>query len=148
MAPQHFWVDMSSEQGEWMRTKRELKKGGRYHEVWNRADSSGSADIDQVFVVSSPTNNGQYADINKLMRKALFPVKYMPGTKTEVLRESESEALFVWHTPNGHHSVVRITAQPDRLHAITYLHKGTKLSEEEISRRSEFLDTLKLTYCK
>lgn len=146
MLPQHFHVDMEKQEGEWVCTRSEVRDNGRYYEVWNRADLPEGSELEQVFIVSSPTSKGHKVSMNKLMRKSLFPVKYMPGTRTQVHRETANEAVFAWHTPNGHQSIVRLLVHPEVYHSITYLHKGEKLADEETQRRVNFLDTLKLTF--
>ncbi len=147
MLPKHFHVDMQTEEGEWSCTKSAIRKGS-YYEIWTRSDLHNGCELENIYIVSSYTAHSDKADMKKMMRKALFPVKYMPGTRTSVRRESKNEALFEWHTPSGHQAVVRLCLEPDMYHTISYLQKGGKVSEEEISRRADFLDSLKLTFSR
>ena len=144
----HFHIDLSSQEGEWICTKNEMRKG-RYYQIWTRTDLSEDIEAENIYIISSPTSNGENPNMKRLMRNSLFPVKYMPGTRTSIQKESENEALFEWHTPSGHQAVVRLLVEPDAYHTVSHMRKGReKLSEEEIAQRSAFLDTLKLTFSK
>ncbi|MCH9610379.1 MAG: hypothetical protein S4CHLAM81_04600 [Chlamydiales bacterium] len=148
MSPQHFYLDTAMCEGEWSCVKSEMKKG-RYFEIWSRSDLAEGIEVESIYVVSTPTAHGKNPDMKHMMRNALFPVKFMPGTRTSVQRESETEALFEWHTPNGHQAVVRLLVEPTTCHTVSYMQKSaTRLSEEEITRRGDFLDTLRLTFSK
>lgn len=145
MAPQHFYLNLSEYEGNWQCTKKEVNKNGQYFETWTRMDLPQECEVEQIFVVSSPTQK-QNVNMRRLMRKSLFPVRYLPGTRTQVRRETANEAVLEWQTPNNHHSVVRLLVESNMCHCITYLHKGYKLSEEEVADRAEFLDSLMLTF--
>lgn len=146
--PKHFHIDFSNQEGEWICTKDEMRKG-RYYQIWTRTDLDEGIEIENIYIISSPTSNGENPNMKRMMRNALFPVKYMPGTRTSIQRESENEALFEWHTPSGHQAVVRLLVEPDACHTVSHMRKGHhKLTEEEIEARSAYLDTLKLTFSK
>ncbi|MFN0065402.1 MAG: hypothetical protein ACKVOH_04115 [Chlamydiales bacterium] len=145
--PQHFHITMENQPGDWELALSQVKINGQYFEIWDRQDLGEGTTQERIIVVSSPTTKAHKVKIRALMRKSMFPVKYVPGTKTEVHREVENEAVFEWRTPNGHHSLVRLLVEPGTYHSVTYLHKGKeRLDEEEMNRRVDFLDSLNLTY--
>ncbi len=148
MPPKHFHVDATTLDGEWNCTRSEFKNG-RYIEVWSRADIAAGCELENLYIISAKTAHADKADMKKMMKKALFPVRYMPGTRSNVHRESNHEALFEWNTPKGHQAVVRLCVDQDMYHYISYMRKGSdRITKDEISKRVELLDSLKLTFTR
>ena len=112
MSPRHFHLDMTEQEGEWVCTKNEMKRG-RYYEIWSRSDLPQGVVAENICIVSSPTRHGERPDMRRMMRLTLSPIRYMPGTRTHVHREAPNEAVFEWSKPGGHQAVVRMLIEPE-----------------------------------
>lgn len=143
---QSFYINTQQLPGTWHLIKSEQRTDGKFYKIYEREDLQAGYEKQRIIVIASHTNSNKI-NMRSLMRKALFPVKFSPGTKTKVHRETESEAVMEWWTADQYHSFVRIMTRPGEYHSISYLYKGDhKPSDEEKESWLNYLDSLRLNF--
>jgi hypothetical protein len=143
---QHFYVNPVQLDGSWELVKAEQKSDGKLFKIYERSDLREGIEKERLIIMSASTKK-KTVDMRVAMKNALFPVKFAPGTKTKVYRETNSEAILEWWTADQYHSFVRIVTRPGEYHSATYLYKGTRTpSQSEKEQWLGFLDRLQLNY--
>lgn len=143
---QHFYVNTNNLEGNWELVKVQKQRNGALYKIYERTDLREGIEKERIVVMAAPTSQRK-KDMRSLMRKALFPVKYAPGTKTKVHRETDSEAIMEWWSADQYHSFVRIMTTPNEYHSVTYLYKGKhKPTQEEKDNWVAYLDRIQLNY--
>jgi hypothetical protein len=143
---QHFYVNPAQLEGNWKLVKTEVRKDGKIYKIYERSDLREGIERERLIVMAATTKK-KNVDMRVAMKNALFPVKFAPGTKTKVYRETDNEAIMEWWTADQYHSFVRIVTRPGEYHSVTYLYKGThQPTQNERERWLGFLDRLQLNY--